>query len=87
MRRITLAGVDLELWEGGDGPPILFLHGAGGFRPEDGFVGLLEPAAPVIAPSHPGSAARRCPAGSTGRTTSPSSTSNCLRSLATRSLT
>ncbi len=54
MSRITLAGVDLELWEGGDGPPVLFLHGAGGFRPEDPFVGLLSRRRRVIAPSHPG---------------------------------
>ena len=54
MRRITLAGVDLELWEGGDGPPALFLHGAGGFRPDDPFVGLLGRQRRVIAPSHPG---------------------------------
>jgi pimeloyl-ACP methyl ester carboxylesterase len=54
MRSITLAGVDLELWEGGDGPPVLFLHGAGGFNPEDPFVGLLARERRVIAPSHPG---------------------------------
>jgi pimeloyl-ACP methyl ester carboxylesterase len=54
MRRITLAGVDLDLWEGGDGPPLLFLYGAGGFRPEDSFVDLLSRGRRVIAPSHPG---------------------------------
>jgi pimeloyl-ACP methyl ester carboxylesterase len=54
MRKITLAGVDLELWEGGDGPPVLFLHGAGGFRAEDPFVDLLSRGRRVIAPSHPG---------------------------------
>jgi len=54
MRSITLAGIDLELWEGGDGPPVLFLHGAGGFRPDDPFVGLLSQRRRVIAPSHPG---------------------------------
>lgn len=54
MGTITLAGVDLELWEGGDGPPTLFLHGAGGFRPDDPFVGLLSSGRHVIAPSHPG---------------------------------
>jgi pimeloyl-ACP methyl ester carboxylesterase len=54
MGTITLAGVDLELWEGGHGPPVLFLHGAGGFRAEDPFVGLLSHQRRVIAPSHPG---------------------------------
>ena len=54
MDRITLAGIDLELWQGGSGPPALFLHGAGGFRPDDAFVGLLSQQRRVIAPSHPG---------------------------------
>jgi pimeloyl-ACP methyl ester carboxylesterase len=54
MGTITLAGVDLELWEGGDGPPLLFLHGAGGFRADDPFVALLSQQRHVIAPSHPG---------------------------------
>jgi len=54
MPRIMLSGVDVELWEGGDGAPVLFLHGAGGFRPDDPFVGLLSSGHRVIAPSHPG---------------------------------
>lgn len=54
MGRITLAGVDLDLWQGGDGPPLLLLHGAGGFRADDPFVGLLGRHRRVIAPSHPG---------------------------------
>jgi pimeloyl-ACP methyl ester carboxylesterase len=54
MRRITLAGVDLDLWQGGVGPPVLFLHGAGGFNPHDAFVELLCRERCVIAPSHPG---------------------------------
>ena len=54
MGSITLAGIELALWQGGDGPPLLFLHGAGGFRPDDGFVDLLARHRRVIAPSHPG---------------------------------
>ena len=54
MGTTKLAGFDLELWEGGDGPPLLFLHGAGGFRAEDPFVGLLSRQRRVMAPSHPG---------------------------------
>jgi pimeloyl-ACP methyl ester carboxylesterase len=54
MDRITLAGIELELWQGGNGPPALFLHGAGGFRPDDAFVALLSRQRRVIAPSHPG---------------------------------
>ncbi|HUN40485.1 MAG TPA: alpha/beta hydrolase [Acetobacteraceae bacterium] len=54
MDRITLAGIDLALCQSGRGPPLLFLHGAGGFRPEDAFVSLLGKHRRVIAPSHPG---------------------------------
>lgn len=54
MGTITLAGVELEVWEGGDGPPLLFLHGAGGFRGDHPFVNLLGRQRQVIAPSHPG---------------------------------
>jgi pimeloyl-ACP methyl ester carboxylesterase len=61
MGNITLAGIDLELWDGGDGPPLLFLHGAGGFRPTDEFVDLLGHQRRVIAPSHPGFGASSLP--------------------------
>jgi pimeloyl-ACP methyl ester carboxylesterase len=61
MSTITLAGVTLELHESGDGPPLLFLHGAGGFRPDDAFVGLLGRHRRVIAPSHPGFGASSLP--------------------------
>lgn len=50
----TLAGVDIDVWEGGDGPPLLFLHGAGGFRPGPAYLDLLGRRRRVIAPSHPG---------------------------------
>jgi pimeloyl-ACP methyl ester carboxylesterase len=54
MGKVALAGVELDLWEGGDGPPLLFLHGAGGFRADDEFVGLLARGRRMAAPSHPG---------------------------------
>jgi pimeloyl-ACP methyl ester carboxylesterase len=54
MGIITLAGVDIDVWEGGDGPPLLFLHGAGGFRPGPVYLDLLGRHRRVIAPSHPG---------------------------------
>jgi pimeloyl-ACP methyl ester carboxylesterase len=54
MSIIALAGVELDLWEGGNGRPLVFLHGAGGFRAGDEFVGLLGRHRRVIAPSHPG---------------------------------
>ena len=54
MGTITLAGVELDVWESGGGPPLLFLHGAGGFRGDHEFVELLGRQRRVIAPSHPG---------------------------------
>ena len=54
MGMISLAGVDIDVWEGGDGSPLLFLHGAGGFRPGPAFLDLLGAHRRVIAPSHPG---------------------------------
>ena len=51
---LTIAGVTLELFEGGDGPPLLFLHSAQGFMPEHPFVGLLARRRRLVAPSHPG---------------------------------
>lgn len=61
MSMISLAGVELEMRESGDGQPLLFLHGAGGFRPTDEFVGLLGRHRRVIAPSHPGFGASSLP--------------------------
>jgi pimeloyl-ACP methyl ester carboxylesterase len=61
MTTIDLAGVSLELWEGGDGPPLLFLHGAGGFRADHPFLGLLGERRRIIAPSHPGFGASSLP--------------------------
>ncbi len=51
---IVIAGAELELFETGEGPPILFLHAAGGFAPEHPFVGPLSAHHHLIAPSHPG---------------------------------
>ena len=51
---VTIAGIELELFERGGGSPILFLHGAGGMRPDDPFVDLLAQRHRVIVPSHPG---------------------------------
>jgi pimeloyl-ACP methyl ester carboxylesterase len=54
MGIVTLAGIDIDVWEGGGGPPLLFLHGAGGFRPGPIYLDLLGRHRRVIAPSHPG---------------------------------
>ncbi len=58
---ITLAGVDIELFAGGNGPPLLFLHGAQGFTPAQPYVGLLTQRRHLIAPSHPGFGASALP--------------------------
>src|SRR5690349_7207669 len=51
---LRLSGVEIELHEGGAGPPLLFLHGAQGFAPDDAYVGLLAESRRLLAPSHPG---------------------------------
>lgn len=51
---ITLAGIEIELFEGGSGTPLLFLHGAQGFMPSQPYVGLIASRRRLIAPSHPG---------------------------------
>ncbi len=61
MGKIDLAGISLDVWEGGDGPPLLFLHGAGGFRAGDPFVARLAKHRRITAPSHPGFGASSLP--------------------------
>jgi pimeloyl-ACP methyl ester carboxylesterase len=51
---IAIAGVELEIFEQGEGSPILFLHNAAGFSPEHPYVRLLSRRHRLIAPSHPG---------------------------------
>lgn len=58
---ITLAGIEIEFFEGGDGAPLLFLHGAQGFSPEHPYVGPLTRRRRLIAPSHPGFGASGLP--------------------------
>jgi pimeloyl-ACP methyl ester carboxylesterase len=52
--RLTVADVDLELLECGQGRPLLFLHGGGGFDARQSFVAPLSAKRRLIAPSHPG---------------------------------
>lgn len=54
MKTIKIADVELELHESGQGSPVLFLHGAGGFAPQQPFVAPLSAKHRLIAPSHPG---------------------------------
>ena len=58
---ITLAGIEIELFECGNGTPLLFLHGAQGFMPEQPYVGLLAQHRRLLAPSHPGFGASGLP--------------------------
>jgi pimeloyl-ACP methyl ester carboxylesterase len=51
---ITLAGIEVELHETGEGAPILFLHSGQGFVPAQPYVGMLAKSRRLIAPSHPG---------------------------------
>lgn len=51
---IAIAGAELEVFEAGEGPPILFLHGANGFAPEHPYVKALAARHRLLAPSHPG---------------------------------
>jgi pimeloyl-ACP methyl ester carboxylesterase len=51
---ISIAGVELEMLERGDGAPILYLHGGAGIAPDLAFIELLARRRRVIAPSHPG---------------------------------
>lgn len=58
---VTLAGIEIELFEGGNGVPLLFLHGAQGFAPEQPYVAELMQGRRLIAPSHPGFGASGLP--------------------------
>lgn len=56
LRRETLqfGDIELELHQGGSGPPLLFLHGGSGPCPSAPFLAMLARRFRVIAPSHPG---------------------------------
>jgi pimeloyl-ACP methyl ester carboxylesterase len=51
---IKIADIDLELFEAGAGPPLLFLHSGHGYDPWQSFASRLAAKRRVIAPSHPG---------------------------------
>jgi pimeloyl-ACP methyl ester carboxylesterase len=53
-RLVTIADVDLELFEAGTGAAVLLLHSGQGFIPDQPYVGLLAQHHHLIAPSHPG---------------------------------
>jgi pimeloyl-ACP methyl ester carboxylesterase len=51
---MSVAGIELEMFERGQGAPILYLHGGGGIGRDGPFLDLLGRERRVIAPSHPG---------------------------------
>ena len=51
---ISIAGVELEMFERGRGAPILYLHGGGGIALDLPFIDLLARERRIVAPSHPG---------------------------------
>lgn len=51
--RMQIGDVDLEIHRGGEGPPLVFLHG-GGFAPRAPFFDMLGKKFSVTAPVHPG---------------------------------
>ena len=51
---ISIAGVELEIFERGRGAPMLYLHGGGGIAPDLPFIDLLASERRIVAPSHPG---------------------------------
>ena len=53
-RMIKISGFELEIYEAGEGPPILYLHAGDGFRSSHPAMLLLAENYRVIAPSHPG---------------------------------
>ncbi len=58
MAVVKLSGIDLELFDSGQDTqpqsPILFLHGGGGFHPQQPFVAPLSTRRRLVVPSHPG---------------------------------
>ena len=51
---VTVSGHKIEMHKGGSGPPLLFLHGGGGFGTFDPTSSPLADKFTVYAPSHPG---------------------------------
>ena len=60
-RKVSLPGVDIEVFDGGSGAPLVFLHGASGFNAGSPFVDALAARRRLIAPSHPGFGASSLP--------------------------
>jgi len=53
-KTLSIAGAEIELFEGGQGAPLLFLHSGQGVTAGDPFLAMLARQYRVVAPSHPG---------------------------------
>jgi pimeloyl-ACP methyl ester carboxylesterase len=51
---VTVGGIDVHTWVGGQGDPVLVLHGAGGNRGWTRWVEQVAQRHTVWAPTHPG---------------------------------
>src|SRR5262245_2854197 len=51
---ISIAGIELEVFERGEGAPLLYLHGGAGIGIDGLFLELIAKERRVVAPSHPG---------------------------------
>jgi pimeloyl-ACP methyl ester carboxylesterase len=54
VTKLKIADVDIEVFEAGQGRPLLFLHGGNGFGQEQPFAARLSEKRRLIAPWHPG---------------------------------
>lgn len=54
LTKLGVAEVELELFDSGQGRPVLFLHGSEGFDWRQPFVAPLSDKRRIVAPSHPG---------------------------------
>ena len=52
--RVTIAGCEIEVLSGGSGPPLVFLHGAGGAAGWMPYMDRLAERYSLLVPSHPG---------------------------------
>ena len=54
LSMLSVSGIDLDIVERGEGPPLLFLHPGEGLQPERPWLDRLAQHFRVIAPVHPG---------------------------------
>ena len=74
---LSIRGTPVQMLQDGSGPPLMFLHGAGGAGRWLAFQERLAKDFSVYFPSHPATAARRPRSGSSTSRISPSTISTC----------